>query len=152
MHRRNIPCLLLSVCAIVCLAASVARAQPYPPVPPPPGPAYDDADRPPPPPPGGTVYEERERRVYREGGDPAQREHERRERDWREHQRRFFGGIVIQVDPFANEKEYRRQLHARCNAAWQSCANGCNAFPDPPHQNACMNSCNNNLYECQEMP
>lgn len=86
-----------------------------------------------------------------EGREQEERREERHEHDWRAHQQRFFGGVVIDIDPYANEREYRHQLNARCNNIWQSCATNCNAFPDPPHRAFCITNCNNYLYECQSM-
>lgn len=139
LHKFNFVISLIFLAS--CLTCTLARAQNYPPPQGEPG-----------------QYDDRGYRDHRQGGDDGRRHDggerhgdEQRDHRWDEHQQRFFGGIVIQADPYRHQKEYRRQLHAQCNRVWQSCAANCNAFPDAPRRAFCISNCNNYLYECNSM-
>jgi len=147
MHPHKISLIISTSFVAFCLMLSLAQAQNYHP----PGfPATPEQqhqgrmqDR-------GEHERMGERGEHERGWDGGERE--RREHEWQEHQRRYFGGIIIDVDPFDNERGYRDQLLARCNVVWQSCVTTCNAYPDPSYHAACIANCNNDLYECQTLP
>ena len=122
---------ILSALVASCLTFTGARAQQYYPpqgqYPPPQG-QYDQQGR-----------EEHERREHRE----------MREEDWRRHNERYFGGIVVQPYPNESPEHYRDRMYAQCNIVWNGCVTRCNEIGNPYQRAACVGSCNNELYECK---
>lgn len=149
--------LILAALVLALAIPDFAGAQPWPPQPGPP-PGY-------PPPHGrGPDRDSREerrreqemRKQERKWEQQWRKEERRREREyrnwyndyWRGHNRRYFGGYILQPYPNESYDSYVSRVRQRCNVEWSRCATRCNQIRDARARAACVASCNNELYGC----
>jgi len=133
MRSTFVKLLFLTALAVPCLIFTGVRAQNLAQYSPPQGPNNYQDDR-------EHRHEEHER----------QEQQELREEEWRKHNQRYFGGVVVQPAPNENPEAFRHRMHAQCNAQWNVCANRCNTMGNPFQRATCVATCNNELNECNQ--
>jgi len=135
--------LTLSALAVACLTFTGARAQQYYP---PQGqyPQQEGHER------EHEHEQDRDRmREEREHHEEHERQDWHADERWRRNQERYFGHVIIQPYPDESYEAFRARMQAQCNLQWNSCATYCNTIGNPYQRAACVNNCNNELYQCR---
>lgn len=134
MYSR-LPVFMLLALTFISLSFTAASAQ-YGPWGPPPSPEEREHWR-----------EEREHERWRQ--ERREEHREWREDEWRRYNQRYFGGVVVVPGPNESYESFVHRARVQCNVQWDQCARYCNSIYDPYYRAACVNNCNNELYECR---